>query len=325
MQYLGIDISKAKFDCLWLRNADTNKVKTKIFQNTRDGHEKLKSWIEVNLNDDPANIHIIMEATGVYHESLALYLFNHGFNVSVANPARPKAFAKGLGSLHKNDKKDSYILALYGSRMAPDTWKPEPIEIRELKALTSRLEALEGDLQREKNRLEKAEFSPASQLVIDSLTKMIKGLESEKARLEKEIDDHIDRFPYLKKDRQLLASIPGIGPVMSRLMLMVIHSRDFTKASQVAAYLGVTPVQNESGVFKGRSRLSKTGPAKIRSKLYMAAVVSWKYNPDLIQQKDRLLANGKCKMQVLGATMRKLVQICYGVVKNQTEYQPQVS
>ena len=112
---------------------------------------------------------------------------------------------------------------------------------------------------------------------------------------------------------------------MSRLMLMVIHSRDFTKASQVAAYLGVTPVQNESGVFKGRSRLSKTGPAKIRSKLYMAAVVSWKYNPDLIQQKDRLLANGKCKMQVLGATMRKLVQICYGVVKNQTEYQPQVS
>jgi len=324
MQFLGIDVSKAKLDCLWLRDPENSKIKTKIFQNTLEGHITLKKWIETNIQESPENIHIIMEATGIYHESLAHHLFAQGFKVSVVNPARPKAFAKGLGSIHKNDKKDSYILALYGCRMTPIAWKPEPIEIRELKALTARLEALEDDLRRETNRLEKSEFSPVSELVIDSLRKMIKGLKAEKKRLENEINDHIDRFPHLKKDRLLLETIPGIGPVMSRLMLMVIHSRDFKKASQVAAFLGLIPVQNESGVFKGCSRLSKAGSGKIRCKLYMAAVVSWKYNPDLISQKNRLMANGKTTMQALGASMRKLVQICFGVIKNQTEYQPRV-
>ncbi len=324
MQFLGIDVSKAKLDCLWLRDPETQKIKTKIFQNTPDGHKALIKWIKITIKAEPENVHIIMEATGVYHESLAHYLFEQGFSVSVVNPARPKAFAKGLGSVHKNDKKDSYILALYGCRIAPSFWKPEAPEIRELKALTSRLEAIECDLRREMNRLEKSEFSPVSELVIDSLNKMIKELKAEKKRLENEINDHIDKFPQLKKDRLLLESIPGIGPVVSRLMLMVIHSRDFKKASEVAAYLGVIPVHNESGVFKGCSRLSKAGSGKIRSKLYMAAIVAWKYNPDMISQKNRLIMNGKTKMQALGACMRKLVHICFGVIKNQTEYQPQV-
>lgn len=325
MHYIGIDISKAKYDCLWLRDAEKKKVKTKVFKNTLVGHQTLIDWLKLNIDAAPNEIHIVMEATGIYHEGLALFLFDKGYRVTVANPARPKEFAKGLGSLHKTDKKDSFILALYGLKMQPKTWKPEPLEIRELKALTARLEALEADLQRERNRLEKSEFSPSSELVTDSLHKMIKELKAEKGRLEKEIDNHIDRHPYLKKDRELLSTIPGVGPVISRLMLMVIHSRDFTKASQVAAFLGLIPIQNESGVFKGRSRLSKTGSAKIRSKLYMAAVVCSLRNPDIAEQKRRLLANGKTKMQALGAAMRKLVQICFGIIKNQTEYQQQVT
>ena len=323
MQYVGIDVSKAKLDCLWLRDPEEKKVKTKVFANQQQGHRQLCEWLVKQTGACEQEVFITLEATGIYHEALAYHLHHQGFNVAVVNPARPKEFAKGLGNQHKNDKKDSFILALYGCRMQPSLWQPEPKEIRELKALIARLEALESDLQREENRLEKADFSPSSELVIESLHKMIQGLKQEKARLEKEINDHIDRHPYLKKDRVLLESIPGIGSVISRLMLATIHSRDFTKASQLAAYLGLIPIHQESGVFRGRSRLSKTGSGKIRSKLYMAAVVATRWNSDIVAQQTRLLKNGKTKMETICAAMRKLVHICFGVIKNQTEYQPQ--
>ncbi len=118
-------------------------------------------------------------------------------------------------------------------------------------------------------------------------------------------------------------TIPGIGPVLSRCMLMVINSRQFTSPGQLAAYLGVIPKLVESGKFKGRSVLSKQGPSSVRAKLYMGAIVASRYNPDVLRQIDRLAENGKTKMQALGAAMRKLVHICFGVVKNQTEYSPQ--
>ncbi|SEF69702.1 Transposase IS116/IS110/IS902 family protein, partial [Oleiphilus messinensis] len=95
-------------------------------------------------------------------------------------------------------------------------------------------------------------------------------------------------------------------------------------AGQVAAFLGLVPRIQQSGQWKGRSRLSKQGPANVRAKLYMAAVVCLRYNPDIQAQCQRLMENGKSKMQALGAGMRKLVQICFGVVKHQSEYRPQV-
>ncbi len=122
-----------------------------------------------------------------------------------------------------------------------------------------------------------------------------------------------------------MASIPGVGAVISRIMLSLIHSRSFTQARQVSAFVGLVPRIQESGQWKGRSRLSKQGPARIRAKLYMAAIVCAQWNPDIKAQYQRLLANGKSKMQALGAAMRKLVQICFGVVKHQSQYRPQVA
>ena len=99
----------------------------------------------------------------------------------------------------------------------------------------------------------------------------------------------------------------------------------FDKATQVAAYLGLIPKQQESGRWKGRSRLSKAGPAPVRAKLYRAAVVSLRANPDIQCQYERLLANGKTVRQVLGVAMRKLVPIGFGVLKHPCEYRPQAT
>lgn len=317
---LGIDVSKAKIDVLWLKDVTALKAKSKVFSNDRKGHAELLGWISKQVNRPFNEIHAVMEATSIYHEALAYCLFDHQINVSVVNPAYTRDFAKGLGSTHKTDKADSLILARYGAMVVPDLWQPEPPAIRELKALLARIEALEADVQREKNRLEKTEFNATSSIVTESLHKMIGELEAERQRLEKKIDDHIDRHPDLKNDLRLLRTIPGVGPVVSRVMLSVIRSRPFTQASECAAFLGVIPQLKESGVFRGKSSLSKKGPPKVRAKLYMAAIVASQHNPGIKAQKERLLRNGKNKMQALGAAMRKLVHQCFGVLKHQTEY-----
>ncbi len=317
---IGVDVSKAKIDVLWLKDASTLKVKAKVFGNDRTGHAELLVWLNKHVGPPFNAIHVVMEATGIYHEALAYWLFDHQINVSVINPAYARDFAKVLGLVHKTDKKDSLVLARYGAMVNPALWQPEPAAIRELKALIARIEALEADLQREKNRLEKTAFNTSSGIVINSLHKMIGELDAERQRLDQEINDHIDRHPDLKKDLRLLRSIPGIGPVVSRVMLSVIRSRSFTTASECAAYLGVIPKLKESGIFRGRSTLSKKGSPRVRAKLYMAAIVASQHNPSIKAQKERLLMNGKNKMQALGAAMRKLVHLCFGVLKHQTEY-----
>ena len=173
--------------------------------------------------------------------------------------------------------------------------------------------------------MEKTKVSLVSEEIMISIEMVLSQLKTEKKRLKDLIDNHINQNPKLKQDRVLLESIPGIGEVVSCAMVSVLNSRDFNSGPQCAAYLGLVPVHRESGSsVRGGSRLSKTGDAKIRAKIYMAAVVAIRYNPDIQAQYKRLLKNGKSKMSALGAAMRKLIQICFGVLKHQKPYQPQM-
>jgi len=324
MNVIGIDVSKAKLDCAWLD--ENNKLKVKVFPNALAGWAGLIEWSLKNTGLPIGELHFVMEATGVYHEQLAIYLYDKGANVSVVNPAQVKYYGQSLGIRGKNDKKDSVVLARYGLHENPKPWQPQALEIRTLKALLARLDSLEKDLQRERNRQEKAEISQAPPAVLGSLAQIIGTLDAERQQLEKLIEEHINNHKLLKQNKALLESIPGVGKVIATRMLMVIGSRSFDSASQCSAYLGLVPVQHESGSsVKGRPRLSKAGNPAIRAKLYMAAVVATTYNPDIKAQYARLTGNGKSKMSALGAAMRKLVQICFGVLKHQQPYQPQVA
>ncbi|MEI6707682.1 MAG: IS110 family transposase [Methylococcales bacterium] len=322
MNTIGIDVSKAKLDCAWLKEQD--KVKTKAVANNLTGWQELLDWSLKNTGLAIAELHFVMEATGIYHEQLATFLHDAGAKVSVVNPAQVKFYAQGLGVRSKNDKKDSVVLARYGLKENPKLWQPEAQEIRTLKALLARFDGIEKDLQREKNRQEKALISLAPEEVINSLNLMIDQLTSEQQRLEKLIEDHINKHDKLRENKALLETIPAVGKVIATRMLMVVGSRQFDDAHQCAAYLGLVPVQHESGSsVKGRAKLSKAGNPVIRAKLYMAAVVAIRSNPDIKAQYERLTSKGKSKMSALGAAMRKLVQICFGVLKHQQPYQPQ--
>jgi len=148
-------------------------------------------------------------------------------------------------------------------------------------------------------------------------------LKEQLAKLQQDIDDHIQKYPDLKADRELLTSIPAVGPQVGNHLLSVMHNHHFQSAEQLAAYLGLVPVERQSGTsILGRPRLSKAGPARIRAILYMAAVVGTQHNPHLKALYLRLQERGKTKMSALGAVMRKLVHLCFGVLKTRQPYQP---
>lgn len=263
-----------------------------------------------------------MEATSIYHELLAKYLFDEGYQVSITNPARARYFAQSMSKLNKTDKVDSEVLARFAMTANLNFWQPLPKHIQLLNALLDRRAVLCEDLQREKNRLEKAESTFTMEPVLQSLHKSIEQLNKHIQGIDQQIDDHIDQNPDLKNDKELLSSIPAIADRTSLLMLSFLRSHTFERASQAAAFVGLVPTQKQSGSsIHGRSHLSKAGSSKIRAGLYMAAIVATRHNPHIKGMNERLLANGKTKMMAIGAAMRKLVHLCYGVLKHQQPYQ----
>lgn len=327
MIFTGFDISKEKVDLCCLLDSSNMKVKTKVFRNNLQFFQDIANWLLKTTQSVPANITITMEPTGVYHEPLSHFLYKQGFTILLVNPGKAKKFAESMNLVHKTDKSDAIMLARYGESKHANSmyWQPVNPEVRELQALIRRLDALESNRQREVNRLEASEFSEGSEYVTQSIKNTIHFFDDQIKAAKSYIDALIAQYPELKRNRALLESIPGIGPVLSRELTSLFAAKQFKTAKQVAAYCGLIPKLKESGAMKGRTTLSKLGPSRIRCKLYMAAVVAGQHNALIKKQKGNLKQSGKTSMQILGANMRKLVQICFGVVKTQTEFKHQES
>lgn len=322
MMYLGMDVAKAKLDCCLLLDATTGKRKTKVATNTPSGIVELLAWV-TQQGCSPDRLHVILEATGVYHEPAARALAEAGVTVSIVNPAQVKDFGRSLAVRTKTDGVDSFVLARYGALLQPAAWTPPAPEARLLHALLARREAIAQDLQRERNRQEKADATDTPELIRESIADSITFLVKQLTQLQRDIDDHIKGHPGLKDDLALLQSIPGVGPQVGGNLLAVMHLHTFGSAERLAAYLGLVPVERQSGSsVLGRARLSKAGPARSRAVLYMAAVTATRCNPHVKALYQRLLARGKSKMSALGAAMRKLVHLCFGVLNTRKPYAP---
>lgn len=320
MFYLGIDVSKAKLDCMLL-DASSQKKKSKVVANSAAGFMQLLEWL---AKQGAAEAHVVMEPTGVYHENCALALTDAGMRLSLVNPARIRDYAKAIGFKNKTDKMDSAVLAQFGSKEIPPLWEPPSQEARVLKALLVRRDAVAEDLQRESNRKEKAESTVTPPPIMRSINDAIGFLESELAKLQRMIDDHIDHHPDLKETRRLLETIPGVGARVSAHITSLFAAKKFQRAEHLSSYLGLAPVVKESGSsVSGKPQLSKAGPAHLRKLLYMPAVVATRFNPHIKEMYERLLARGKPKMSAIGAAMRKLAHLCFGVVNSGKTYDGQ--
>jgi transposase len=308
MNWIGIDISKRKFDLALLVNG---KIRNKVFDNTAKGHQTLMKWL-ARYGCDSENSHVCMEATSQYYEAVAEALYNAGFRVSVINPLQIKAFGESQLSRQKTDKSDAVLIARFGEQQSPPLWEPPPPEVKELQRLVARLEAVQKMRVKEQTRRHESQGE-----ALDSVNRVLDMLTEEQRNLEKRIRDHIDQYPDLQRQKKLMTSIPGIGERVSSYFLAWLQVSRFTDVRQVVAFIGLSPHHNQSGdSVRGKSRLCKVGNARLRRILYLPALCAMQCNPAAKEFSSRLKRSGKNGKLVVGAVMRKLVHWMFGVLKS---------
>jgi transposase len=314
---LGLDIAKLKLNACLVREG--GKLRHKVFANNPDGFSQLSEWLE---KQGAGRVHACLEATGAYGDSLAAHLHEQGHTVSVVNPAAIKAYAQSRLSRTKTDRVDAALIAGFCSERRPPEWQPPAPELRELQALVRRLDSLVEMRTMEENRL-------SSGVTVEAIRESVEGhiayLAEQIKRTEALIRDHIDRHPGLKRQHELLDSIPGIGETTAAALLAEVPDiKEYRSARQVAAFAGLVPRERQSGSsVRGRVRLSKIGNARLRKALYFPAVTALRCSPFFQAWAEGLRQRGKSKMAVIGAAMRKLMHLAYGVLKTGKPFDPE--
>lgn len=324
MQLMGCDVSKATLDVAWFDEAAGRWHQKSGICNAPAGHRQLLRWMQTCCQTAAEDLCLVLEATGVYHRPLAEFAYRHGVRVIVVNPGRAAEHAKSNNCLNKHDQLDARNLQRYGAQLdQAHDYQPESPQIQALQALLSRLQQLDKDVQRERNRLEKCAYIAQSQALAASIRRQIKRLSQEKHRIQKAIDALIAEHAELDHQQQLLQTIKGIGPVTSQWLLPLLYRQRFDSPRQLAAFLGLTPVHKSSGTsLKKRGQLSGRGNRYLRARLYMPAVSASSHDPAHRAFYNTLIGRGKTRKQALSAIMRKLVHTAYGVIKNNCPYQP---
>ena len=312
---IGIDVSKATLAVI--RLAADGKLKSKSCPNTPAGHAQLLAWL---AQQGPAPLAIGLEATGGYHDAVALVLHDAGHRVSVLNPAAVAAYAQSQLARTKTDQTDAARIAHYVQTQRPPVWTPPPVERRALQALVRRLDALQTMRIQELNRAELA----STPTVQASITATLAHLDAQIAALQAAIRAHFDDHPTLRADRDLLTSIPGIGETTAAVVLgELLDPHRFGSARQVAAFGGLVPRLRYSGTSVHHAgHLTKMGSSRLRHYLYWAAVTAMRCNPRFQRMAARLRAAGKVPLVIIAAIMRKLLELAFTLLRTGTPYDP---
>lgn len=312
---LGIDVSKKSLDLALL--LPDGRLHTKSVRNDPSGLEALTRWLD---RLGVKALHACLEATGGLEEAAALHIQGLGHRVSVVNPRRIKAYAEAQLQRNKTDRADAALIARFCQREQPAPWQPPSAEQRTLRDLTRGLEALKAQRKQLRSRHDDNDSPPVRQ----ALKAVLSTLDEQIQVLEGQIETHVAAHPKSKQQADLLCSIPGIGPQTASVILAELGPVErFGNARQAAAYAGLTPRNYRSGqrVWR-RTRLSKVGNARLRRALYFPAMSALRYNVVVREFGERLRAAGLEGKAVVGAAMRKLLHICFGVLKSGRAFDP---
>lgn len=314
---LGVDVSKKKFDVALLDGQ--GKCRSKVFANDATGFDHFLTWVEAHVEGGSCEAHVCMEATGSYHEALALYLHDSGVAVSVVNPLRVRRFIESEGIRNKTDNADAKALARFAQKHELERWEAPSLGLRTLQALVLRLQTLHEMRQAELNRQEVAHDSVRGsiQAIVDSLQRAI---EEVTAQIRTTIDDD----PDLSERRALLETIPGLGDKTIPQMLAYIGRPErFRSVKALVAYASLSPMIRQSGTsVNQRKGTHPMGHRELRQALFYPAMVAAKHNPLIAVFWARLKAQNKPGLVIVVACMHKLLAIAYGVLKSRTPFNP---
>lgn len=312
--WVGIDVAKRTLAVVLLR-AD-GKQRRKSCANTAEGHAELQRWL---TRQEAATAPIGVEATGGYHEAVALLLHDSGHPVSVLNPLAVARYGESQLRRAKTDPVDAGVIADFLRTQAPLLWQPPPPEARVLQALVRRLDALLEMRTQELNRRD-----VALPVVQASITAVLAQLDDEIARVKRQIATHIDQHPTLRAQRDLMVTIPGIGETTAAIVLgELLDIARFESARQAAAFAGLVPRVRLSGTsVRARGVLSKLGSGRLRKALYFPAIVAIRFHPGLRAFASRLRTAGKPELVIIAAVMRKLMHQIFGVLRSGQRFNP---
>ena len=313
---LGIDVSKDRLD---VEIAVCGKPRSKYFANSPDGWRQLLAWLkELKIK----RVHACLEATGRYSLGIALALWEAGHIVSIVNPAQIRDFARTKLGRNKTDAVDAGHIRGYAEIFKPQPWTPPSPAMRRLGELQTIRAGIVSSLTEWKNRC-------GSGLADDTALALVKAtithFAAQLAEVDKAIAQTIDNDRDLSAKRDLLLSISGVGEVLAGLVLSELPGTDILRSgTQAVAYVGLNPRSHRSGSSIDRpTRISKIGNATLRNALYMPALSAMQHNPVVAALAKRLKAQGRLKgKQIAVAAMRKLLVLCFGVLKSGKLFDP---
>jgi transposase len=303
---VGIDVSKAFLDVYIASSGDTLRISNDC-QGLDSLTERLSS-LETPL--------VVLEATGGY-EKLAVGTFlGMSINVVVVNPAQVRAYAHALGKRAKTDKLDAQVIAAFAAAIKPDVRPLPDKNTLACSELVNRRRQIVEMIVAEENRSHMALTPKASK----SIKRLLAAMKRELENLDSDLEDHIRQVPELIMREKLMTSVPGVGPTVARTLLAEMPELGKLDRRQIAALAGLAPWTRQSGKWKGKSFIGG-GRTRVRTVLYMAALVASRHNPILKVFRDRLIAVGKPKIVAVVAVMRKLLTILNAIVKSQQPWE----
>jgi transposase len=309
--FVGIDVSKAVLDIAVAPVGDAFSV-----PNTVDGVQELVKRLKAL---SPRLV--VLEATGGLERRAVAALAGASLPVVAVNPRQVRDFAKATGRLAKTDAIDAAVLALFAERIRPEVRPIRDEQAQELEALVTRRRQVVDMITAEKSRLAAA---PPSKRVRTAIGRTIKWLQKQLEEIDNELDGAVRSSPAWREKDDLLQSVKGVGKVLSRTLLSLVPELGTLGKKQIAALVGVAPLNRDSGTKRGR-RVIWGGRAQVRAVLYMAALTAARCNPTIRAFHTRLIAAGKLPKVALVACMRKLLIILNAMVRNGTRWKQEIT
>lgn len=323
---VGIDVSKSDFKVCMMGNLGGKQQKvisSTKFDNTLSGFKKFWAWVDKHLKKCVCDqVEYLLEATGVYHENLAWYLYEQEACVIVVLPNRAKAFFKSEGLHSKTDKIDAQGLAKMVLQKELKPWQPMSSKLKDLRSLTRYHETLQKEITQNKSRLEALKHShEPNKFVFNELKKLLRHLENQKRRVNDEIIRVAQEDEAFYQKVENLTSIHGIGLLSALVIIAETNGFElFTSQKQLVSYAGYDVQYNDSGAHKGKTQISKRGNTHIRRILYMPALCAINKEGVFADLYQRVFERTKIKMKGYTAVQRKLLVMIYTLWKKNEEF-----